>query len=52
MINGILTFSNNKNVIAVKCGDVGAVQYQLFWKTEKESTLNIIHLERKLQQKT
>ena len=33
-----------KNVIAIECVDVGAVQYQLFWKNDKEATPIIIYL--------
>ena len=30
MVNIILTFSNNKNIIVIKCGDVGIARYQIF----------------------
>ena len=35
MVKGILTFSNNKNVIAIGCSDAGNARYQLFRKTDK-----------------
>ena len=51
MVNSILTFSNNKNVIAVKCGDVGAAKYGIFRKNDKEATPKIIHFARAQLQK-
>ena len=45
MVNGILTFSNNNNVIAIKCGVVGAARYQKNWKNDREQTkkLSTLH---------
>ena len=51
MVNSILTFINNKNIIAVECGDIGAAKYQLFWKADKEATPKNIHLVRARLQK-
>ena len=44
MVNVILAFCYNKNVISVKCSDVEAERYQLYQKTDKEATQNIINL--------
>ena len=37
MVNGILIFSNNKNVIAFECGDVGPARYQFLVKMKRSS---------------
>ena len=42
----VLTFSNNKKVIAVNCGDVDVARYRIFGKLTRKkpqrlSTLNV-----------